>query len=45
MTTRTLELSDYDDVVRMLYQLVRKNDQTDLDGDIYAIIDKLEESK
>ena len=45
MTWKTLELCDYDDVVRMLYQLVRKNDQTDLDGDIYAIIDKLEVSK
>ena len=47
MTTRTLELSDYDDVVRMLYQLVRKNDEESytLSGDIYAIIDKLEELK
>ena len=45
MTTRTLELSDYDDVVRMLYLLLRKTRNVDLDNDIYAIIDKLEEYK
>ena len=45
MTTRTLELSDYDDVVRMLYLLLRKTRDVDLDNDIYAIIDKLEEYK
>ena len=45
MTTRTLELSDYDDVVRILYLLLRKTRNVDLDNDIYAIIDKLEEYK
>ena len=45
MTWKTLELCDYDDVVRMLYLLLRKTRNVDLDNDIYAIIDKLEESK
>ena len=45
MTWKTLELCDYDDVVRMLYLLLRKTRNVDLDNDIYAIIDKLEEWK
>ena len=45
MTWKTLELCDYDDVVRMLYQLLSKCNDVDLEYDIGVIIDKLEEWK
>lgn len=49
MTWKTLQLSDYDEAVDMLYKLLNKyNDSlwsADLEHDIGAIIDKLEESK
>ena len=54
MTWKTLQLSDYDDVVRMLHELMSKcNDVQEvaftefvdsLEYDIGLIIDKLEES-
>tara|TARA_Y100001951_G_scaffold101075_1_gene105405 strand:+ start:754 stop:891 length:138 start_codon:yes stop_codon:yes gene_type:complete len=45
MTWKTLQLSDYNDVMDMLYLLQKKCDDTDLEYDIGVIIDKLEESK
>ena len=45
MTWKTLQLSDYDDVVRMLHELMRKCNDVDLEYDIGLIIDKLEEAK
>ena len=45
MTWKTLQLSDYDEAVDMLYKLLNKCDDMDLEYDIGAVIDKLEESK
>ena len=45
MTWKTLQLSDYDEAVDMLYKLLNKYDDMDLEYDIGAVIDKLEESK
>lgn len=45
MTRKTLELSDYDDIVRMLYRLMSKCHDVDLEYDIGLIMDKLEQSK
>ena len=45
MTWKTLQLSDYDVAMDMLYKLLNKCNDMYLEHDIGEIIDKFEESK